>query len=397
MGAEPPPLEPLDVYLYAHGNGAIFLYHPDARSRFVVLSEALEVARDCGLAGGRVFLGGDAGKQMADHVLAAIRRTGTPVVDYVPPVKPYQWDAGGDPLMVAASYGQDDLLDDLLDRGADVRATNDSGSTALHHAAGAGNLHAIDRLLAAGADPDVRNDIGLTPHMQAMVARAHTAALRLEAAGATPAHADDTQASFRRIHWLPPIGHVVVALVWALFGGALAWPPTFPARLITAIIVGGLMALALAPTRALWTGAVPRRLEGPRLHLRSFLGRPVVVDLDTVTAAGYGATGGRGGRVGGTKVVLVHPEGVPYRRRSLRRRALLGPKEAELLPEEGRATVMIVDSWWQHDVLRSVGNRLICGSATLTPLLQYFLEQARTANPEKAFKLPVRRRWRRRR
>ena len=124
MGAEPPPLEPLDVYLYAHGNGAIFLYHPDARSRFVVLSEALEVARDCGSAGGRVFLGGDAGKQMADHVLAAIRRTGTPVVDYVPPVKPYQWDVGGDALMVAASYGQDDLLNDLLDRGADVRATN---------------------------------------------------------------------------------------------------------------------------------------------------------------------------------------------------------------------------------------------------------------------------------
>jgi hypothetical protein len=92
IGAEPPPLEAVDVYLYAHGNGAIFLYHPDARSRFVVLSEALEVARDCGSAGGRVFLGGDAGKQMADHVLAAIRRTGTPVVDYVPPVKPYQWD-----------------------------------------------------------------------------------------------------------------------------------------------------------------------------------------------------------------------------------------------------------------------------------------------------------------
>lgn len=391
MGAEPPPLEPLDVYLYAHGNGAIFLYHPDARSRFVVLSEALEVARDCGLAGGRVFLGGDAGKQMADHVLAAIRRTGTPVVDYVPPVKPYQWDVGGDALMVAASYGQDDLLDDLLDRGADVRATNDSGSTALHHAAGAGNLHAIDRLLAAGADPDVRNDIGLTPHMQAMVARAHTAALRLEAAGATPAHADDTEASFRRIHWLPRFGHVPGTLIWAFFGAQLAWPPTFPVRLVTAIVVGGLVALQAAPTRALWTAAVPRRLEGPRLQLRTFLGRPVDLDLDTVTAAAFGTSGGLAGRLGGTKVVLVHPGGAPYRRRSLRSKALLGPKEAELLPEEGRATVMVLDSWWQHDVLRPVGNRLISGSAALTPLLQYFLKQARLADPKKKINLRGRR------
>ena len=93
------------------------------------------------------------------------------------------------------------------------------------------------------------------------------------------------------------------------------------------------------------------------MQLRTFLGRPVVVDLDTVTAAAYRATGGRGSRVGGTKVVLVHPGGVPYRRRSLRRKALLGPKEAELLPEEGRATVMVLDFWWQHDVLRPVGNR----------------------------------------
>ena len=397
MGAEPPPLEPADVYLYAHGNGALFLYHPDARSRFVVLSEALEVAQDCDSAGGRVFLGGDAGERMADHVLAAIRVTGTQVIDYVPPVKPYQWDAGGDALMLAAGYGQDDLLDDLLDRGADVRATNDSGSTALHHAAGAGNLHAIDRLLAAGADPDARNDIGLAPHMQAMAARAHTAALPLEAAGATPAHADDTQASFRRLHWLPPIGHVVATLGWACFGVVLAWPPTLPARLIGAIIGAGVAVLLLAPTRAVWTGAVPRRLEGPRLHLRTFLRRPVVVDLDTVTAAALGISGGRKGRVAGTKVVFVHPEGLLYRRRSLRWKALLGPKEADLLPEEGRATVMILDPWWQHKVLRPVGNRLISGSATLTPLLQHYLEQARTANPRKAVNQPGQRSRRRRR
>ena len=56
---------------------------------------------------------------------------------------------------------------------------------------------------------------------------------------------------------------------------------------------------------------MPRRLEGPCLQLRTFLGRPVVVDLDTLTAAAYGASGGRGGRVGSIKVVLVHPGGVP--------------------------------------------------------------------------------------
>ncbi|MEO7555707.1 MAG: hypothetical protein ABIV94_03775, partial [Acidimicrobiales bacterium] len=68
-------------------------------------------------------------------------------------------------------------------------------------------------------------------------------------------------------------------------------------------------------------------------------------------------------------------------------------KEAELLPEEGRATVMVLDSSWEHEVLRPVGNRLICGSAALTPLLQRFLERARTADPDKS----LRRRRRRRR
>ena len=376
-GVQPPPLEPADVYLYAHGNGAVFLYHPDARSRFVPLAEALEVAGRSE----RVFLAGDAGQPLADAVLATVRGSGTTIVDYEPPVVPYEWHEGADALMMAAAYGQDAVLDDLLDRGADVHATNDKAATALHHAAAAGNLHAIDRLLAAGADPDARNDAGLTPHMAAQACREHEAALRLEAAGATPAHAEVTDATFRWSHRLPFLAYGWTALVFAFIAALLAAPGGALVVVVAAVvaaIAGGLLA---ASSLAVLRGIVPRAFDGRRLRGSTALGRGVEVDLDTVTAAAYVPGGGvLSGRLVGSKLVLLHPEGRAVDRAALRR--LLRTKgDDPLLPDGARVTVVLLDPWWEHEVLRPVGNRLISDPVAVAPVLRARLQWARRADP----------------
>lgn len=376
-GVQPPPLEPADVYVYAHGNGAVFLYHPDARSRFVPLAEALDVVASSE----RVFLAGDTGQPLADEVLAAVRAAGTTVVDYQPPQVPYEWHEGADALMTAAAYGQDELLDDLLARGADVHATNDKGATALHHAAAAGNLHAIDRLLAAGADPDVRNDAGLTPHMAAQACREHEAALRLEAAGATPAHAEVTDATFRWSHRLPFLAYGWTALVFALVAGLLAAPggPIVVAvAAAAAAVAGGLLA---ASSISVWRGIVPRTFDGRRLRGTTALGRDVEIDFDAVTAAAYVPGGGvLSGRLVGSKLVLLHPAGRSIDRAALRR-LLRADADDPLLPEEARVTVVLLDPWWEHEVLRPVGNRLISDPVAVAPMLRARLQWARRADP----------------
>ena len=67
------------------------------------------------------------------------------------------------PLHSAVASDSFELVDLLLERGADPNAREASGSTPLHSAAGHGNRAVIERLLAAGADKDARTNDGKTP------------------------------------------------------------------------------------------------------------------------------------------------------------------------------------------------------------------------------------------
>lgn len=57
----------------------------------------------------------------------------------------------------------EEVVDTLLEAGADPRATGEGGLTALHLAAAGGLLDVVDRLLRAGADPGAKDDGGKTP------------------------------------------------------------------------------------------------------------------------------------------------------------------------------------------------------------------------------------------
>ena len=73
---------------------------------------------------------------------------------------------GRTPLLVAIISRHADgleLVEMLLDAGADIHATHSSGNTALHFAAFVGNAEIVRLLMERGADPAVRNSENRTP------------------------------------------------------------------------------------------------------------------------------------------------------------------------------------------------------------------------------------------
>jgi len=67
------------------------------------------------------------------------------------------------PSSEAAVRGQVKMVQLLIDRGADVNATNKDGNTPLHAAAFTGHLETVSQLLKNGSDATIRNDRDQTP------------------------------------------------------------------------------------------------------------------------------------------------------------------------------------------------------------------------------------------
>ena len=70
---------------------------------------------------------------------------------------------GETPLHYAAEYGTAEVIETVMDSGADVMALADYGKTQLHKAAWAGTPETIRALVAAGADVMARTKTGGTP------------------------------------------------------------------------------------------------------------------------------------------------------------------------------------------------------------------------------------------
>src|SRR5439155_10888098 len=66
-------------------------------------------------------------------------------------------------LHYAAAYGHKAMVEILLDRKADVQATDNEGQTALHLAARNGFKNIVEVLLAHGADVNAKTKSGSTP------------------------------------------------------------------------------------------------------------------------------------------------------------------------------------------------------------------------------------------
>jgi NAD(P)-dependent dehydrogenase (short-subunit alcohol dehydrogenase family) len=69
---------------------------------------------------------------------------------------------GSSPLITAATFGQTEIAETLIEAGADLDLQNNDGSTALLTAAFFARTEIVEALLAAGADKDIRNNAGST-------------------------------------------------------------------------------------------------------------------------------------------------------------------------------------------------------------------------------------------
>lgn len=67
------------------------------------------------------------------------------------------------PLVLASYYGHSELLEYLIQKGADVNARGDEEYTALHLASEAGDTQMVKILLDAGAKINTRSNNGITP------------------------------------------------------------------------------------------------------------------------------------------------------------------------------------------------------------------------------------------
>jgi uncharacterized protein len=110
-------------------------------------------------------------------------------------------------LLIAALAGQADMVELLLERGADINIRNKRGLTALHAAAYGGNLQVVELLVAKGASVnDSSNLFKMSPlHAAAEEGHADVVKALLDAKAAIEAQERNgytplTQAGWRE-HW----------------------------------------------------------------------------------------------------------------------------------------------------------------------------------------------------
>ncbi|RLN17029.1 26S proteasome non-ATPase regulatory subunit 10 [Panicum miliaceum] len=72
-------------------------------------------------------------------------------------------EEGWAPIHSVASTGNAQIVEILLERGADVDLTTDGGRTALHYAASKGRLNIAEKLIAHGAKVNKKDKFGCTP------------------------------------------------------------------------------------------------------------------------------------------------------------------------------------------------------------------------------------------
>lgn len=113
-------------------------------------------------------------------------------------------------LYMAAQQGHSSIVSTLLDRGANIEANTDNGSTALHIAAQEGHLPIAVTLLERGANIEARTDRGMTGlHFAALEGRLETLNALLERGASIEANTDNLSTA---LHIAAEEGHIEIVL-----------------------------------------------------------------------------------------------------------------------------------------------------------------------------------------
>ncbi|MEX0676079.1 MAG: ankyrin repeat domain-containing protein, partial [Pirellulales bacterium] len=118
----------------------------------------------------------EAGAELADSALEVASRNGRIEAAKLLMEAGVRPDAG---MAGAASGGHSEILNLLLDKGANVNVRLSDGSTPLHLAARSGGLNTVRLLLGRGADPNATDNKGETPLHSAIAGHSDLESIRL--------------------------------------------------------------------------------------------------------------------------------------------------------------------------------------------------------------------------
>jgi ankyrin repeat protein len=100
----------------------------------------------------------DSPKEKREKLFTAVENRNVPAVEgwLASEKDAARWkdDSGLTALMVASQYGHSQIIDMLLDAGADINARDNIGRSAMAHAAGMGQQGIVKKLIGLGADTE---------------------------------------------------------------------------------------------------------------------------------------------------------------------------------------------------------------------------------------------------
>ena len=106
------------------------------------------------------------GLGMAQSIHQAVQQGDIAAVRAILAEKPEMLESRNDgnltPLILASLHGQKEIVRYLLEKGADLNATDNEGSNVLHNAAASGHEDIIALLLSKGTDVNAKDNRGMT-------------------------------------------------------------------------------------------------------------------------------------------------------------------------------------------------------------------------------------------
>jgi ankyrin repeat protein len=166
------------LYVHLASDGGIFAVRGDTGAQAWIarwlLEEELERIK---AAAGMILLSWDDDRPIIRDTFELIKATDLPVKETTEPHPDARMEGDATTLMAASYGGDDDVISDLIQRGADLEKKDVDGYTALMYACNGGRMRSVELLLDAGADLNARDNQKSTPIMFA-AQRGHTEIVR---------------------------------------------------------------------------------------------------------------------------------------------------------------------------------------------------------------------------